>query len=108
MVMWVWLNLFFRNFVDGKVIFGDFFDQVLSWWPHKDDKNVLFLMSEEKRRDLPSVVACMFIGIDISAEVISQVSAKSTFDAMKGTKQLTIHGFSRWEPRYDTLHEGGG
>ena len=90
MLMWVWLNLFFRNFVDGKVIFGDFFDQVLSWWPHKDDENVLFLTFEEMRRDLPSVVACMFIGIDISAEVISQVSSKSTLDAMKEDKTVNL------------------
>ena len=78
-------DIFFRNFVDGKVIFGNFFSHVLSWWAHKDDQNVLFLTFEEMKKDLPCVVAriAKFIEVDISEEVIAKVSEKSTFDYMK-------------------------
>ena len=90
-------DLFFRNFINGKVLFGDFFDHVLGWWAHKDNKNVLFLTFEEMKRDLSGVVARItnFIEIDISAEVISQVSAKSTFDFMKEDKTVNHSWVSR-------------
>ncbi len=36
-------DIFFEQFIVGEVIYGDFFEHLLSWLPHKDDKNVLFV-----------------------------------------------------------------
>ena len=33
---------YFEQFLHGDVGFGNYFDNVLSWWAHKDDNNVLF------------------------------------------------------------------
>ena len=32
------------------VKYGDYFDHVLSWWAHKDDKNVLFIKYEDIKK----------------------------------------------------------
>ncbi|XP_064390364.1 sulfotransferase 1C4-like [Halichondria panicea] len=78
-------NLFYCNFLNGNVEFGNFLDHVLSWWPHRNDANVLFLKFEDMKRDLRAVVARIahFIGADISDEIVAKVADKSTFKAMK-------------------------
>ncbi|KAK8757460.1 hypothetical protein V5799_004911 [Amblyomma americanum] len=42
---------FFDMFVEGKVDFGDYFDNLLSWYEHRDDPNVLFVTYEELKKD---------------------------------------------------------
>ncbi len=44
-------DIFFRNFIYGNVDSGDFFDHVLSWWSHRNEDNVLFLMFEDMKKD---------------------------------------------------------
>ncbi len=44
-------DIFFRNYIYGNVDFGNFFDHVLSWWLHRNDDNVLFLMFEDMKKD---------------------------------------------------------
>ncbi|KAL1425328.1 hypothetical protein MTO96_019269 [Rhipicephalus appendiculatus] len=40
-------DTFLNAFLDGKVGFGDYFDQLLSWYDHIDDDNVLFVTYEK-------------------------------------------------------------
>jgi len=40
-------DTFFECFVRGEVDFGDFFDNLLSWWPKRAEPNVLFLTYED-------------------------------------------------------------
>lgn len=35
------------NFIVGNQIYGDYFRNVKSWWPHKDDENILVLFYEQ-------------------------------------------------------------
>ena len=39
-------DTFFEWFVRGEVDFGDYFDNLLSWWPRRSEQNVLFLTYE--------------------------------------------------------------
>jgi hypothetical protein len=39
-------DAFFECFVRGEVDFGDYFEHLSSWWPHRSDSNVLFLTYE--------------------------------------------------------------
>ena len=39
-------DTFFECFVRGEVDFGDYFDNLLSWWPRRSEHNVLFLTYE--------------------------------------------------------------
>ena len=78
-------DLFFRNYVYGNYEFGDFFDHVLSWWPHRNDENVLFLVFEEMKKDPRSAVVriAKFIEADVSDEVIDKVVTETSFSIMK-------------------------
>ena len=76
---------FFDMFMTGKLVYGDYFDHVLSWWAHQDDDNVLFLKYEDMKRDLPTAVAqiAKFINQDISKELVDEIAHKTTFANMK-------------------------
>jgi hypothetical protein len=39
-------DTYFECFVRGEVDFGDYFDHLLSWWPHRSEPNALFLTYE--------------------------------------------------------------
>ncbi|XP_064485750.1 sulfotransferase ssu-1-like [Ornithodoros turicata] len=43
---------FFEMFLEGNVDFGDYFHHLLSWYPHKNDSNVLFLTYEDLKKDV--------------------------------------------------------
>ncbi|CAN8009655.1 unnamed protein product [Ixodes pacificus] len=42
---------FFEQFMRGEVEFGDYFDHLLSWYPHRDEPNVLFMTYEDLKQD---------------------------------------------------------
>ncbi|KAM7296013.1 sulfotransferase ssu-1-like [Ixodes scapularis] len=42
---------FFEMFIEGKVDTGDYFDNLLSWYEHRNDPNVLFLTYEDLKED---------------------------------------------------------
>jgi hypothetical protein len=42
---------FFECFIAGEVDFGDYFDNLLSWYARREDPNVLFLTYEQMRAD---------------------------------------------------------
>src|SRR5207249_11964801 len=46
------LGDFVPLFVSGKLAYGSHADHILSWWPHKDDSNVLLLTYEEMKSDV--------------------------------------------------------
>ena len=76
---------FFEKFIKGELVYGNYFDHVLSWWAHKDDDNVLFLKYEDMKKDLPSAVAkiAKFVGQDISQDLVDEIAHKTTFANMK-------------------------
>ena len=76
---------YWRKYVTGEMPFGNYFDHLLSWLPHKDDKNVLFLKYEDMKRDLPGAVSqiASFIGANLSNDVITKIADLTSFDKMK-------------------------
>lgn len=44
-------DVFFDAFLEGKVIYGDYFDHVLSWYDRRNDPNVLFITYEDVKSD---------------------------------------------------------
>ena len=76
---------YWRKFMAGEVEFGNYFDHLLSWLPHKDDKNVLFLKYENMKRDLPGAVTqiASFMGANLSSDVITKIADLASFNKMK-------------------------
>ena len=50
---------FFECFLAGEVDFGDYFDNLLSWWPRRVESNVLFLTYERMVADPAAAVAAV-------------------------------------------------
>ncbi|KAK8764320.1 hypothetical protein V5799_033071 [Amblyomma americanum] len=42
---------FLSMFVDGKVVYGDYFDHLIPWYERRHDANVLFITYEELKKD---------------------------------------------------------
>lgn len=40
-----------KMFISGKGSYGDYFDNLLSWYKHRNDKNVLFFTYEQLKKD---------------------------------------------------------
>ena len=76
---------YFEDFFAGRTIYGNYFDHVLNWWAHRNDKNVLFMKYEDMKRDLWSAVSKIteFAGFNLDKETISEVVSKSSFESMK-------------------------
>jgi len=83
---------FFEMFVSGKIDFGDYFDHLLSWYPHRNDPNVLFLTYEELKEDIDSAILKMASFIDDEKyavpirrdpEVMNNIKKYSSFTEMK-------------------------
>ena len=62
----------------------NYFDYLLSWWPSRNNANVLLLFYEDMLEDLESAVRAVasFMGIDDEASITNAVKM-STFDFMK-------------------------
>lgn len=72
-------------FLAGEVPYGDYSDHILSWWEHKDDKNVLFIKYEDMKKDLHSTIELVskFMEVPLSNREVGQIVEKSTFSSMK-------------------------
>lgn len=71
--------------MEGDVLYGNYFDHILSWWPHRDDKNVLMLQYGSMKRDLPQAVSqvASFMGVDISGDTVTKIAGMTSFEKMK-------------------------
>ncbi|XP_076367514.1 sulfotransferase 1C2-like [Tachypleus tridentatus] len=47
---------YFEIFINGQTDFGDYFDHLLSWYEHRNDPNVLFLVYENMKADTQAAV----------------------------------------------------
>jgi hypothetical protein len=52
-------DTFFECFLAGEVDFGDYFENLLSWWPRRNEPNVLFLTYERMLAEPAAAVAAL-------------------------------------------------
>ncbi len=62
---------------------------IRSWWPHRDDPNVLFLCYEDMKNDLPLTVRriAAFIGCALDDELLALVVRQSSIEFMRTHQQ---------------------
>lgn len=88
----------FKLFIQGKIMFGSFFDHVLPWWEaNKKSNNILFVKYEDMKRDLEEVIRTVadFLGIKADMELINIVLEKSSFGTMAADKKTNLN----WVPQ---------
>ncbi|XP_063964758.1 sulfotransferase 1C2-like [Lytechinus pictus] len=78
-------DVFFEEFLAGRVPQGSWFENVLPWWRKRNHPNVLFLKYEDMKKDLPKAVKQIaeFMGKSFTDDVIQKIADASTFKAMK-------------------------
>ncbi|KAH7973036.1 hypothetical protein HPB52_020760 [Rhipicephalus sanguineus] len=74
---------FLDKFVDGKVDFGDYFDHLLSWYEHRDDRNVLFVTFEDIKPKLRDDEALLDKIVNAVSFENMKDSLNSKYDAVK-------------------------
>lgn len=45
------MDVFFEEFIKGRVDYGDYFDHLISWYEQRYGRNILFLTYEEMKKD---------------------------------------------------------
>ncbi|XP_019628514.1 PREDICTED: sulfotransferase family cytosolic 1B member 1-like [Branchiostoma belcheri] len=70
---------YLQCFLDGKVMYGDFYDHALGWWQMRDDPHFLFLKYEDMKKDLSSVVMKIKEFLDITLDDVTTASIIESF-----------------------------
>ncbi|KAK2851586.1 hypothetical protein Q5P01_007862 [Channa striata] len=79
-------NSFLHRFMEGKMVFGSWYEHVKAWWKEKNcNSNILYLFYEDLIQDTEGQInrLCSFLGLSATAELIKQVIEKVHFDKMK-------------------------
>ncbi|XP_059902036.1 cytosolic sulfotransferase 3-like [Gadus macrocephalus] len=79
-------NSFLQRFMDGKMVFGSWFDHVTGWWEKKQSHpkiHYMFFedMVEDTGREINKL--CSFLGLTSTTKEKEQIRHQSQFDNMK-------------------------
>ncbi|POI28937.1 hypothetical protein CIB84_007312, partial [Bambusicola thoracicus] len=76
---------FLRDFLNGELPHGSWFEHVRGWMQMKDRENFFFITYEELKQDLPGSVRrlCHFLGQNLDDNAISSVVQNASFMAMR-------------------------
>ena len=90
---------FFECFIAGEVDWGFYFDNLMSWYDHKEDRNVLFLTYEDMKANTPRAVLeiAEFLGSEYVSKlkdevILNKVLYHSSFEDMSKNQ-------SRWSSK---------
>ncbi|XP_066521599.1 sulfotransferase 2B1-like [Hoplias malabaricus] len=79
---------FLEKFLNGKTMFGSWFDHVKGWLKAKDEDHILYIAYEEMIQDLKGSVSriAQFLGKSLSEEVVEKIADSCVFQNMKQNK----------------------
>ncbi|XP_027145375.1 sulfotransferase family cytosolic 2B member 1 isoform X2 [Larimichthys crocea] len=79
---------FLHKFLDGKVMFGSWFDHVKSWLNAEDKDRIMYISYEEMIMDLKDSVAriAQFLEKPLDTEVMEKIADRCLFKNMKQNK----------------------
>lgn len=85
---------FCKLFLAGKVNFGPYWQNVLSFWQRRNDENVLFLKYEDMHRDLDSVIrkVAKFMNKQLTEAQIATLKDHLSFESMKKNPSVNYEG----------------
>ncbi|XP_067930179.1 amine sulfotransferase-like [Watersipora subatra] len=88
LLSYISFDQFLDWFTQGNVLYGSYFDFVRSWYPHRNNSNVLHIQYEGMKKDLELSVRRLakFIDIELSQEQIDRVVYDNTFKNKKKEK----------------------
>jgi hypothetical protein len=90
---------YFNSWIKGEILFGDYFQHVLSFWSHRFDDNFSFLVYEHMKNNPKDAVLKIaeFLGEEFVIKmkennefVLNKVIENSTLDVMKSSMNFDI------------------
>jgi aryl sulfotransferase len=99
------IHEFFDWWIDASV----FFEHLSSFWPHRNEINVLFAHYDDLKADLPTEMQRVadFLGVDFDPQERPDLVERCTFAGMKGRADEIGEFESRWVGGADTfLYKG--
>jgi hypothetical protein len=77
----------FDRFLTGKTCHADFYEYLIPYWSHRNDSNVLFVLYEDMKKDIRSVInrVATFLGIEINKKLLERTVVVSSIDYLKMT-----------------------
>ena len=88
---------FYKIFMAGNILYGDYFDHILSWWAHRDSPNIPFMKYEDMKKDLPQAVSkiASFLEVELSADTVRKIAELTTFEKMKTDNTANFSWFKQ-------------
>ena len=76
---------FFELVKAKKIVGGDYFDYNASWWPHRNDDNVLMMTYEDMKKDPFAWIKKIseFCGKSLSDETLQKITEATSFKKMQ-------------------------
>ena len=72
--------------MDSRLEFGSYFDNLVSWWPHRNGNDMLFLKYKDMKKNPKDVISqiARFIGVDgLSQDIVTKIAESMSFEKMK-------------------------
>ncbi|KAL7827537.1 hypothetical protein SRHO_G00332550 [Serrasalmus rhombeus] len=90
-------NTFLTKFMDGKMVFGPWYDHVCGYWEKKQTySNMHYMFFEDMAKDTGREVAhlCSFLGLSTPVEERERITEAVHFDVMKQNNMTNFTGVS--------------
>ena len=93
----------FGPFIEGRLIFGSYFDHLISWYKHENQPNIFFLLYENIKKDQRNNVLkiARFLGenyekqlLKNNEEILSKVLENSTIEGMRNSSTKWVNMLS--------------
>ncbi|XP_078019644.1 sulfotransferase 2B1-like [Epinephelus lanceolatus] len=102
---------FLHKFLDGKVVYGSWFDHVKSWLNAEDKEHIMYISYEEMIMDLKDSVAriAQFLQKSLDTEVIEKIVDRCLFKNMKKNNMSNYKSVPREQmdqTKFDFLRKG--
>ncbi|XP_020777978.1 cytosolic sulfotransferase 2-like isoform X2 [Boleophthalmus pectinirostris] len=82
---------YLNSFMNGKVVFGSWYDHVNNWWKRKQTyPKIHYMFYEDLIEDASREILRLsdFLGLSPSAEELDKIKATTMFDSMKHNKMI--------------------
>lgn len=101
---------YFQRFLEGKMVFGSWYDHVNNWWDKRDTYNNLhYVFYEDMIKDTRGEIdkVCSFLDLPRSSEEKDRVAAKAQFNEMKGNTTVNHLNFPGFDETRSTFMRKG-
>ncbi|XP_040009266.1 cytosolic sulfotransferase 3-like [Xiphias gladius] len=101
---------YLQRFMEGKMVFGSWYDHVSGWWEKKQTySNLHYIFYEDLLEDTGREInkLCCFLGLNASAEEIDRLAGKVQFDNMKQDKMVNHSTFQGMDFRISSFIRKG-